>query len=582
MASVNRHLVLVVLSALLPMLLAGVVLAMLLVQKEQQATEESLQEAAQLLSYAADAELRRSFAALETLAASDSLRRGDLKAFYAEAGRVREKLGLWDNLLLLSPSAEHLLNLLRPYGAPLPPVPQPEGSLTAARTQRPYVSGVLKGRVETDWLTYIAYPVMHDGEVRYVIGATIGSDYWSRWLSERAPRDHVAALTDGGNLILARSQQPERFVGSAPPAWYREALAASPSGVKRGVGLSEPDVVAAFQRSSVSGWSASLATSGAVLDAPIRRTAWGVGLAVAAALAIAVILALRRAAVLRHGIHTLREAVEGLKTARRPPPLRTPVDEIRAAMAAAEDTAAALAARDEALREADRRKDEFLATLSHELRGPLAPMVNALHLIKASGGREPATGEARQMMERQLRHLVRLVDDLLDVSRISRGRLELHREPVDVARVVEQALEIVRPHIGQDLELSLPAAPLYVEADRVRLAQVVANLLHNAAKYTPLPGSIRVSARAEGGEAVIRVRDSGIGIAAEELPRLFRMFAQARPALERAQGGLGIGLALARWLVELHGGTIEAHSEGPGKGAEFTVRLPATARQAGR
>ena len=574
MASVNRHLVLVVLSALLPMLLAGAVLAVLLVQKERQATEESLQEAAQLLVHAADAELQRSFAALEALAASDTLRRGDLKAFYLEAGRVRGKLGLWDNVLLLSPSAEHLLNLRRPFGEPLPPVPQPEGTLTAARTLRPYVSGALKGRVETDWLMYVAYPAIHDGEVRYVIGATMSAAYWSRWLTERVPRHRVAALTDQGNVVLARSEQAQRFVGSEPPAWYREAIAAAPSGLVRGIGLSESDVVAAFQRSSLSGWTANLATSGAVLDAPMRRTAWAVGLAMAVALAIAVILALRRAAVLRHGIHTLRQAVEGLKTARRPPALRTPVDEIRAAMAAAEDTAAALAARDEALREADRRKDEFLATLSHELRNPLTPIVNGLHLIKASAGREPATTEARQMMERQLRHLVRLIDDLLDVSRISRGRLELHLERVDVARVLERAIEIARPHIAQELDVSLPGEPVCVEGDPVRLAQVVANLLHNAAKYTPLPGSIRVAARAEGGQAVIQVRDSGIGIAAHELPRLFHMFSQARPALERAQGGLGIGLALARSLVELHGGTIEAASEGPGKGAEFTVRLP--------
>jgi len=164
--SVNRHLLLVVLSALLPLLLVAVVLSSFLVRHERDATEHALQENAHILALAVDAELGRSFAALEALSGSDALRRGDLATFYERAKAVRDALGLWDNVLLLSPSADHLLNLMRPYGTQLPPVPQPEGTLTAARTRKPYVSDVLKGRVETDWLMYIAYPVIQDGEVK--------------------------------------------------------------------------------------------------------------------------------------------------------------------------------------------------------------------------------------------------------------------------------------------------------------------------------------------------------------------------------------------------------------------------------
>jgi PAS domain S-box-containing protein len=230
---------------------------------------------------------------------------------------------------------------------------------------------------------------------------------------------------------------------------------------------------------------------------------------------------------------------------------------------------------EEALREADRRKDEFLAMLAHELRNPLAPIRNALHLMRVSGGAGPLAAEAQQVMERQLAQLIRLVDDLLEVSRISRGMIELRRASVDLASVVASAVETSRPAIDaarHRLEVRLPPAPLHVHGDLVRLAQVVANLLNNAAKYTDPGGRIGVSVEQQGSEAAIRVHDTGVGLAPELLPRIFDMFAQADRA--RGAGGLGIGLALAKMLVDLHGGRIEAKSDGPGQGSEFAVRLP--------
>jgi PAS domain S-box-containing protein len=820
--SVNRHLLLVVLSALLPLLVVAVVLSSILVEHERRTTEHALQENAHILALAVDAELGRSFAALEALAGSDSLRRDDLASFYERAKAVRDSLGLWDNVLLLSPSAEHLLNLRRPFGTKLPPVPQPEGTLSAARTRKPFVSDVIRGRVETDWLMYIAYPAIHDGQVRYVIGVTMNYRYWSRWIAERAPAGTVAGITDGKHSVLARSTEAERFAGKEVPAWFREATAGRPEGFVRGAGLTTPDVVVAFARPKLAPWSVNLATSGAVLDAPMRRTAWVVSAGVAAALAIAVLLALLRARVLTSGIRTLQNALEALRNARRLESLQSPVAEIQSAMSAAQDTAEVLARRAErlarvqaaarlglwewnlkthevkwsdglyrllgaepgsfppslawwqsrivdregvlrafdaiaarggsfneefrvqrvdgtviwiacigtvdhdaegvparmqgvniditarreaeellrqseakfrtishatpaivwttapdgevlfvndrwseytgqapeeargsgaaaamhpvdlarirpqkehcwrtgepfegevryrradgeyrwhafralpvrasagaieqwigcavdihdarqaqdSLREADRRKDEFLATLAHELRNPLAPIRNALQILDRADRDEATAQAARAMMQRQLAHMVRLIDDLLDVSRITRGRLTLRREPVELAKLVEQALETSRPHILQQLTITLPSEPVHLDADPVRIAQVLSNLLNNAAKYTPKSGRISLAATLEGEQAVIRVRDDGVGIAAHDLPRLFRMFSQGPAAPERASGGLGIGLALARALVELHGGTIDAYSDGAGKGAEFVVRLPALA-----
>jgi PAS domain S-box-containing protein len=233
---------------------------------------------------------------------------------------------------------------------------------------------------------------------------------------------------------------------------------------------------------------------------------------------------------------------------------------------------------EEALREADRRKDEFLAMLAHELRNPLAPIRTGLHLLRASPPGSESAESARAMMERQLAHLIRLVDDLLEVSRISSGKIELKRTPIDLAAAALSAVETTRPALEaarHQLDLNLPAEPLAAHADFVRIAQVIANLLSNAVKYTDPGGRIALSVRREGGEAVISVRDSGVGIAPELAPRLFEMFAQAEGTRYRAQGGLGIGLALAKRLVDLHGGRIEARSDGPARGSEFRVHLPA-------
>jgi CheY-like chemotaxis protein len=240
---------------------------------------------------------------------------------------------------------------------------------------------------------------------------------------------------------------------------------------------------------------------------------------------------------------------------------------------------------EEALKEADRRKDEFLATLAHELRNPLAPIRNAVELMRRGSGDGAVTEMARSVMERQVGQMVRLVDDLLDISRITRGKLHLRKERVELAAVVTRAVEASRPLIdaqAHNLTVTLPQEPVHLEADPIRLAQVLSNLLTNAAKYTEKGGHIWLTAERHGAWVVLSVRDTGIGIAAGDLPRLFEMFSQVAPALERSQGGLGIGLALVRVLVELHGGGVEARSAGPGRGSEFTVRLPVVAAQAQR
>jgi signal transduction histidine kinase/ActR/RegA family two-component response regulator len=233
-----------------------------------------------------------------------------------------------------------------------------------------------------------------------------------------------------------------------------------------------------------------------------------------------------------------------------------------------------------ALRDADRRKDEFLATLSHELRNPLAPMRTAIEIMRVARGDADLVEKARTTLERQLHQLVRLTDDLLDVSRITHDKVELRRERIDLRAVLQASVESMRPTIDSHehtLTLDLPKEPLWANADFARLAQAFSNLLSNAAKYTPRGGRIHVAASAAGDFATVSVSDTGVGISPTKLPRIFDMFTQLQEHGDRTYGGLGIGLTLAKRLIELHGGTIEASSEGPGRGSVFTVRLPTAA-----
>jgi PAS domain S-box-containing protein len=241
------------------------------------------------------------------------------------------------------------------------------------------------------------------------------------------------------------------------------------------------------------------------------------------------------------------------------------------------ETQGALRESEQQLRDADRRKDELLATLAHELRNPLLPMRSAVEILRAKQPLAPELSAACGIIDRQVRLMSRLLDDLLDMARIARHTLDLRMERVALSDVLEAALETSRPLIdasGHTLVLAVPDTPIYLRADPVRLSQVFSNLLNNAAKYTETGGRIEVAATQDEAQVTVSIKDTGIGIARDMLPRVFEIFAQGKLARDRAQGGIGIGLSLVKGLVELHGGSVTAHSDGPGRGSEFVVRLP--------
>ncbi|HEY1127904.1 MAG TPA: ATP-binding protein [Roseateles sp.] len=284
----------------------------------------------------------------------------------------------------------------------------------------------------------------------------------------------------------------------------------------------------------------------------------------------------------------LREArLRNLTTLDRPTSTRVMISAVRTALRGRRwqyqirDQIDSLLRADISLRQADQRKDEFLATLAHELRNPLAPIRTGLQLLSRPGQDEAQLKGVTEMMGRQMSQLLRLIDDLLEVSRITTGKLVLQRETLDMRRVVEMALEACQPLIergSHHLTVTLPDEALCVDGDLTRLAQSLSNLLNNAAKYTPDGGRIAVTLARAGQQAVLTVRDSGVGLPQEMIARVFDMFAQVNQSLERAQGGLGIGLALVRSLVTMHGGRVSAESAGPGLGSSFTMELPLAAR----
>jgi signal transduction histidine kinase/ActR/RegA family two-component response regulator len=232
----------------------------------------------------------------------------------------------------------------------------------------------------------------------------------------------------------------------------------------------------------------------------------------------------------------------------------------------------------EDLREADRRKNEFLAVLAHELRNPMAPILHSVEVLKLLGPADSNVEQARDIVERQVKQMVRLVDDLLDLTRIAQGKIELRRTAFDLAAAVAEAIQTAAPLLEaqeHQLSVSLPTEPLRMEGDQARIVQVIVNLLNNAAKYTDQGGRVELTVRLEGGEVVLAVKDNGVGIEAEMLGRVFDLFTQTDRSRPRSRGGLGIGLTLVRQLVELHGGRVAVHSDGPGRGSEFVVRLPA-------
>lgn len=588
--TLRSHLITALAATILPLLVIASVALIVIAQTQESVTERGLRETARALALTVDGMFETSIAALSVLARSPHLESGDLAAFYEHAAAVRRPE--WKAVFLLDATGQELLTLLRPFGTPLPNLSADPDVQHALRFGLPYVSDLVVGQVSGASVVRVLVPARRGHGVAYVLAASLSPEVLSGLLPHGT--GVLATVLDRKDRVVAQNADVARWAGELDRSDFIHRTRGLADGFFVSAPLGGERYYVAFARVRgedfvvAVGVPASAITSG--------RSLWlvglGIGLALVAGVALAGVLTRRVA----RPIGDLAGAARALRDGSAPPTLSpSGIREVDVVVEAFNDAAAALAAqasdRERRLRaeaerlkaeataaEADaanRAKDEFLAMLGHELRNPLGTIRNAVEVLGRAHHDDARATRAREILGRQLAQLGKLVDDLLDVGRVAAGKIVVHREPLDLGALVARAvtgLETARALDGRRVDTRLQ--PLWVSADEVRLEQVVNNLLLNALKYTEENDRIEVSLHREGDDAVLAVSDSGAGIPPEMLPRIFDLFVQGERPPDRRDGGLGIGLTLARRLVELHGGTIQASSEGRGRGATFTVRLP--------
>ncbi len=581
--SLRRLLVLLTALGLLPLALLGVWGLHLVSEYQQREQQRHLLDLARALSSAVDAELDGAVAALAGMARSPAMAAGDLRAVHGIARKHVAAQPEWLAVILTDASGAILFRSNAPFGGPGGIIADPASLRQAADSGQPLAGRVALGKGGRAAFP-VRIPVLDDAGRRYVLSAVIQPGRMLRVLErQKVPGNSVISIMDGGGAIVARSKEHRHTVGG-PPSASLVKLMQDPrqEAVGETVTLEGAPVMSAFTRSRY-GWAVAIGVPPSAL-APASMQ--GIAL-YAAGLAASLLACMLLASLLSHRIvrafHSLQRggAALGAGLPVSVPPSRiSEIDETgRALMAAAAlrdaheaERSQLLASLERALddsRSASRVKDEFLAMLGHELRNPLSPIVASLDLMDLRN--EASNQRERAILRRQTNHLKRLVDDLLDVSRITSGKLRIDLRPINLAELVRHVTASFPAAPGRAIEAHAPVEA-WVLGDESRLTQVLNNLLTNAARFGK--GMTGVRLLVEEGQARLAVSDDGVGMDREMLERVFDPFFQARQPLARHAGGLGLGLAIVRRIVELHGGVVSAHSEGPGKGSRFEVLLP--------
>jgi len=541
------------------------------------------------LATAVDAELRNTMASLNGLVLASEFNQRDIAAFGPIAQRALARQPQWLAVILTDEQGRIVFKASKTEATPSMTVIGPESVQQVMTTGNPAVGGLLRGP-KGRYSFAVRVPVLRDGRLRYVLSAAVVPDSIFNVIArQRVPPEWVVSVFDQQGVRVARSRQNDKYIGTPGTPSLRKFLD-TPAVERTGAtDTLEGDVAySGFSRLRGSGWTVITGIPRSEVFASAYQSFALYGIGIAASLALCGFLAFLAARRISEPIDRLLGAANALGLGKTFAPLSSGIqelDDLGAAMnAAAAERARAETERDvlqaaehaarERAEQASKAKDEFLAMLGHELRNPLSPIVTALELIRLRGNAE--IEPYRQIIKRQVTHMTRLVDDLLDVSRIAAGRIELHKETVDINRIVEQALEATAPLIekrASAIEVLLSRQPAWVDGEDVRLVQIVTNLLTNALKFAP-QGQINVSVKRLDQRVEICVEDSGIGISPELLPQVFELFSQGPQPLERHTGGLGLGLSIVRSLVNMHGGSVTAHSAGIGQGSCFTVSLP--------
>jgi len=599
----RTHYLLLAFSIVLPIaLFCGIALKML-----QDAQHDSaigrIAESASLTAQVIDADIFRAQSVLGVLANSHALARNDLTAFYAEAKAASAGPGAW--IILYGTNGQQLVNTRRPLGDILPMRPDPETVTAILASGQGLVSNMRWGVAIKNNFVMVEAPITTADGRRYVIGQAYSPEFFAQAFSRRSlPESWRVAVLDREGTIIARSARGDEFVGKHVRPATLSALRAERSGILKHASGDGTEVYDAFTRSERSGWSVMIGAPVAEINGAVLRgvsmISAGLFIALLAALTLAVfagrhvvsfvaqasaaaaalgqggkLTALPRSAI--HELESLNDAIRdaGQRLASEMAS-RAQAESERNELLVLEQAARARAEQQNAA------KDEFLAMLGHELRNPLSAVAGAVDILDRGASMPPeAAARARDVLRRQTGHLRKMVDDLLEVNRALMGKLTLHPEPVDLADAVRRCIDTLQAS-GRTagFTVQVDAQRTVVSADPARLLQVIDNILDNALKYSPSGGAIRVGVHQADGKAVLSVQDSGQGIPAELLPCVFDMFVQGAQSLQRAAGGLGIGLSLVRRLAELHGGSVAIASPGVGLGATVTVSLPLLADDA--
>ena len=581
----RSHLFSLAFGAIAPLAVLAVLAGVWLVESERETFRTGAEHRARALLAAVDAELKGHVTSMEALAAAPSLRDHDLKYFRRVAESTLPTQRDWVNIRLRSPSGELLLDLSVPEGAALPDSrPQDEGFLRVVQTKQPDVSNLTMDPVLRRWRYSVRAPFVEGGAVRYVLSAQVTPESIAAIIAtQRVEPGWAAVVLDRSNRFVVRTWEQEKYIGQPASQSLRDALAVSPNGYFRGRTVEGVDVHTPYHRSSATGWVVAMGVPVSEIDAAAKRTALILGLGVlgSIALAIAGVYLIRRR--ITDPIGSLAAAAGAVGRGERVDvradleidEVRTLADALRGSADAAYERQLLISREANALREADRAKDRFLAMVSHELRNPLASISAAAHVLKVAPPGSPDALQAQLVIERQTRHMAHLVGDLLDISRVTMGKMALERERLDLEAVVTHIVGTWRN--SRRLErhrITLETSPAWIDGDRARVEQIVTNLLDNALKFTPAGGTVRIIVAPQKDEVILRVADDGPGIPEHLRANLFEPFVQGEEPGRRASGGLGVGLALVKGLAEMHGGSVSAANT-PTRGATFTVRFPA-------
>lgn len=588
------HLAWLVVGVMVPLVAFSVLVVDRLAQSRREVEEKRLSRTAVGMAATLDREFEGSIRILQSLAEMPPIQQGDFDAFRELANRVLASQPSWISIAVLEPSGQLLMNTALPPDRPLPMAREMESVARIAREARPVVGKLTRARGPEVRAFPVRVPVKVNGEFKYVLTATLSPDALRSLVApDRATEGEWSrTIVDSGYIVVARTRDPQRFIGQPASSEFIENTKGNREGIIRATTLDGLQGCSGYAKSELADWTCVVIAPSELVDGPVQQsvmmtTAVG-GILLLVSLAVAIVFS-------RSISRSIASATRGAELLARgaTPEIRpagvTEVQQLADALTRSADLLqrrelerSDLLIRAEAARQeaeaASRSKDEFLAMLGHELRNPLSPTRHGISFLdRQIPANDTVLRPVVEVLDRQVVHMTRLVNDLLDASRISRGTIELQRQRLDLVTV---ARDVTTDHLpefklqNRELVFVATAEPLHVTGDRTRLSQCLTNLLHNALKFTRQGGRVEVHVFASGADAVLSVRDNGIGIDAELLPRLFSVFGQGPQQLSRSLGGLGLGLNLVRGLIELHGGRVEVRSEGVNRGATFDVILP--------